>query len=74
MEMQRIEKEEFLPYEQPEEFKNIKYVEREEDQQLKALYEAEIRELKEMGTRLKGRIDGEIDMDLHGNITFRSAN
>ena len=26
-----------------------------------------------MGQRLKGKVDGEIDMDLHGNITFRPS-
>lgn len=27
-----------------------------------------------MSKKLAGKIDGEIDMDLHGNVTFRTPN
>eukprot|EP00347_Sterkiella_histriomuscorum_P022422 403338547 len=59
---------------QEERFKNIKYVEREEDLELKKLYEEEIKQLQSMSKNLAGKIDGEIDMDLHGNVTFRNMN
>ena len=50
---------------------NLKYVEREEDPELKAMYESEMTKFNNMSKDLHGQIDGELDMDLHGNITFR---
>jgi len=54
-----------------EQFKNLKYVEREEDPELKELYMKEQAKFRQMSEEMKGKIDGELDMDLHGNITFR---
>ena len=52
-------------------FKNLKYVEREEDIELKQAYEVEQEKLDNLSSRLAGKIDGEINLDLHGNLTFR---
>lgn len=52
-------------------FKNLKYVDREEDLELKAQSEAEKKKFDELSQRMYGQVDGELDMDLHGNITFR---
>ena len=52
-------------------FKNLKYVDREEDFELKAQSEAEKKKFDELSQRMYGQVDGELDMDLHGNITFR---
>ena len=52
-------------------FKDLKYVEREEDSELKAQSEAEKKKFDELSKRMYGQVDGELDMDLHGNITFR---
>ena len=49
----------------------MKYVEREEDLELKAKSEAEKKKFDELSERMYGKVDGELDMDLHGNITFR---
>ena len=37
------------------------------------MYEQEQRKFEQLQEQLKGKIDGQIDMDMHGNITFRPA-
>ena len=54
-----------------EQFDNLEYVVREEDPTLKDMYDKEQKRFFELSERLYGQIDGEIDMDLHGNISFR---
>lgn len=54
-----------------EQFDKLEYCKREEDQELKALFEKEKERFNELTESLHGDIDGEIDMDLHGNISFR---
>ena len=54
-----------------EKFKNLKYADREEDAELKQAYEVEQGKLDSLSSRLAGKIDGEINLDLHGNLTFR---
>jgi len=49
-------------------FKNIKYVEREEDPELKAMFEKKTSEIANLGKDLEGKVDGEIHIDLHGNL------
>jgi DNA-nicking Smr family endonuclease len=51
-----------------EQFKKIKYVEREEDMELKEAYEREQEKFNAFSETLKGKVDGEISIDLHGNI------
>ena len=53
-------------------FKDIKYVSREEDPELKQEYESRQEKLDNLSESLVGKIDGEIDLDLHGNLSFRS--
>ena len=50
----------------------MEYVVREEDPTLKEMYDKEQKRFFELSERLYGQIDGEIDMDLHGNISFRA--
>ena len=45
-------------------------MEREEDPELKAMYEAEKKKFEELSQTLEGKIDGEITMDMHGNINI----
>ena len=52
-----------------EQFKKIKYVEREEDLELKEAYERDQAKFNAFSESLKGKVDGEISIDLHGNIT-----
>ena len=52
-------------------FEKLEYCEREEDEELKALFEKEKERFNTLTESLHGDIDGEIDMDLHGNISFR---
>ena len=54
-------------------FRKIDYVEREEDEELKAMFEKERARLDKLQDRMYGKIDGEIDLDLHGNIQVREA-
>ena len=49
----------------------MEYVEREEDEELKAMFQKERERLDKLSDRMYGKIDGEIDMDLHGNITIK---
>jgi hypothetical protein len=58
---------------QQERARKQKYVEREEDPELRRLYEQEQQRFQQMQETLKGKIDGEIDMDMHGNVTFKPA-
>uniref|UniRef100_A0A7S3HUF3 Uncharacterized protein n=1 Tax=Favella ehrenbergii TaxID=182087 RepID=A0A7S3HUF3_9SPIT len=51
-----------------ERFKNIKYVDREEDPELKAMFEKKTAQLANLGKDLAGKVDGEINIDLHGNL------
>lgn len=48
--------------------RKIKYVEREEDPELKALFDKKTEQLANLGKSLEGKIDGEINIDLHGNV------
>lgn len=41
--------------------------------ELRKLYEEEKKSFEGMHETLKGKIDGEIDMDMHGNFTFRPS-
>jgi hypothetical protein len=54
-----------------EQFKSLQYVEREEDAGLKQMFEQERERLDKLSERMYGKVDGEIDMDLHGNITVK---
>ena len=58
---------------QKEQAKQRKYISREEDLEIKSLYEEEQKKFLKMQETLGDKIDGEIDMDLHGNFTFRPA-
>jgi len=54
-----------------DQFKDLKYVEREEDLELKAMFDSEQDKFNKLSENMEGKVDGELDMDLHGNITFR---
>jgi len=43
-------------------------VDREEDPELKALFDKKTEQLANLGKSLEGKIDGEINVDLHGNV------
>ena len=43
-------------------------MDREEDEELKAMFEKEIDNVKNLDAKLKSQTDGVIDMDLHGNM------
>jgi hypothetical protein len=58
--------------EQREYLSKVRYVEREEDLELKAMYEEEQKKFENLQETMADKIDGEIDMDMHGNFTFRS--
>ena len=58
---------------QQERAKKVKYIEREDDKELKKLYEEEQIRFESMQDTLAGKIDGEIDMDMHGNVNIRYA-
>lgn len=64
---------EFLAY-QKEHLSKIKYIDREEDPELKKMFEEEQKKFEDLQTKLAGKIDGEIDMDMHGNVVFRTKN
>ena len=51
-----------------EQFKKIQYVEREDNLELKKAFEDEQIKFNEFSKSLKGKVDGEISIDLHGNI------
>lgn len=54
-------------------FERIQYVEREEDPELKAMFNKEVQEVRDMSESLKSKVDGIIDMDLHGNMKVHST-
>jgi hypothetical protein len=54
-----------------DQFRKIEYGEREEDDELKRKYEEKLDSVKNLEQTFKDKIDGEIDIDLHGNIGFR---
>lgn len=58
---------------QQERAKKIKYIEREDDPELKKMYIEEQKRFETMHEQLAGKIDGEIDMDMHGNVVFRKV-
>lgn len=49
-------------------FKNLKYVDREEDPELKQKYEQAQASLHNLHKTLEDQVDGEINVDLHGNV------
>jgi hypothetical protein len=51
-----------------EHFKEIKYADREEDEEMKQIYDEEQQKFGDIPSKLEGRVDGEITMDLHGNM------
>ena len=51
--------------------KDIKYVEREEDLELKEMYEEEQKKFNDLSKDLKDKLDGEIFMDMHGNVEIK---
>ena len=51
-----------------EQFRKIQYVEREENLELKAIFDEEQAKFKNISETLVGKVDGQIDMDLHGNV------
>lgn len=51
--------------------RDLEYCEREDDEELKAMYEKERKRVERLTEEMGDRIDGEINMDLHGNITFK---
>ena len=55
-------------YSDPERLKDIKYVEREEDPELKALFEDKTGQVANLSNTLADKVDGEMNIDLHGNI------
>lgn len=56
---------------QQAEAKKRKYIDREEDPQIKKMFEEEQKRFESLHEQLKGKVDGEIDMDMHGNVTVR---
>lgn len=52
-----------------EEPRNYKYVDREEDPEIKRMYDEENAKFEKMHETLN--VDGEIDMDMHGNVNIR---
>lgn len=60
--------------EQAEERKKIRYVEREEDPEMKMAFEEEKARYENLHETLKDQIDGQIDLDMHGNVTIREYN
>lgn len=54
-----------------EHLRNLEYVEREEDEELKAMYLKEKERVDKLAEEMGDKIDGELNMDLHGNITFK---
>jgi hypothetical protein len=51
--------------------RKVKYVDREEDPELKKAYEEEQARFMQMHEKLAGKIDGEIVMDMHGNVSIK---
>ena len=49
-------------------FKNIQYVDRVDDPEIKANFEANEQQFRDFTAKMKDRVDGEISVDLHGNI------
>ena len=56
-----------------ERFKSIKYFEREEDQELKELYFQDQQSIKNMRDNLFHKVDGVIDIDMHGQVKITSS-
>lgn len=54
--------------------KDIKYVDREEDPELKEMYEQEKKRFENLAKEYESKVDGEIDMDMHGNIKIKYHN
>ena len=57
-----------LAEEQDRRRREIKYVERVEDPEIKKAYEEERERFEKMHETMSGQIDGEIDLDMHGNV------
>ena len=57
-----------------ERFKSIKYVDREDDPELRQLYEQDQQAIQTISQNLKGKVDGVIEMDLHGNMSIQATN
>lgn len=53
---------------QADRFKDLKYVEREEDLELKAMFEESQSRLFNLEKVMEGKVDGELSVDLHGNM------
>ena len=49
-------------------FRKIRYVEREEDPELRMLHEEKLASVSSLSEKLKGKVDAELDLDLHGNL------
>ena len=54
-----------------EQFKKIEYVEREENLEMKEIYDQEQIKFQQISEKMKGKVDGEINMDLHGNMDIK---
>lgn len=52
-------------------FKKIEYVEREENLEMKEIYDQEQIKFHQISEKMKGKVDGEINMDLHGNMDIK---
>ena len=52
-------------------FKNIKYVEREEDPELKKMYDDEVHRVRNLQNELGHKVDGEISIDIEGNVEIK---
>lgn len=53
--------------------KKVKYIDREEDLELKKMYEEEQKRFESLSKELAGKVEGEIDMDMHGNIQVKHS-
>ena len=53
--------------------KNRKWVDREEDLELKQKYEQQKQRVSNLHEELAGKIEGQINLDFHGNISFQPA-
>ena len=53
-------------------FKNIEYVDRVEDNEIKQKFEEQLAAVEGMQDKFKDKLDGEMSMDLHGNLEVKA--
>lgn len=49
-------------------FQNVQYWDRQEDEEMKKIFDEEQLKFSAIPDKLKDKVDGEITMDLHGNM------